>query len=123
MKKLISKVSAAAGAAAVALTSLATGVSAQEWDTDYDWETSYDTSTEVSEGTLQAMGTATMIGACCGGVIGLVCLGIRIWMLIHAIQNAPEDKKTLWILLLIFVPLTPWIYLFTKKKEWSPKEK
>jgi hypothetical protein len=57
----------------------------------------------------------------CGCVCLLVALilGFRIWMLVHAIKNAPESEKTLWIILILLVPVGSLIYFFTKKKEWD----
>ncbi|MBN2100614.1 PLDc N-terminal domain-containing protein [Candidatus Dojkabacteria bacterium] len=52
-------------------------------------------------------------------LLSLGLLAFRIWMLVHVIKNAPEDKKTMWILLVLFVPLADWVYFFTKKKEWT----
>lgn len=54
----------------------------------------------------------------CAGIVGLVNLIFLIISLIHCVQNAPDDQKTLWILLIIFVPFVGIIYFFTKRKEW-----
>lgn len=90
----------------------------------WDYEYSYDEYSDVTDGSgfLAGMGIFMWVVWCCAMLIGLGSMIFRIVMLVHAIKNAPEDQKTLWILLLILVPLTPFIYFFTKKKEWGPKK-
>jgi hypothetical protein len=56
----------------------------------------------------------------CLCIVGAAAFGFQIWMLVHAIKNAPEDQKTLWILLILLVgPIASVIYYFTKKKEFE----
>lgn len=113
MRALISRVAGAVAGASLFLSS-ATAVLAQA---EYEYEYEFDTTAadEAAAGMLGAFGLIWV----CAMLLGLVCFAFRIWMLIHAIQNAPDDKKTLWIVLILLVPLTDWVYFFTKKKEWS----
>ena len=116
MDKLKLKV-AGVGASVAAFLASSVGVVAQ----DYDWEYSTTTSTgdAASEGLVAGMGIF-MILIWCGFVIfGIANLVIWIMSLIHCIQNAPDDKKTMWLLIIILVPFGSWVYFFTKKKEWS----
>jgi drug/metabolite transporter (DMT)-like permease len=55
----------------------------------------------------------------CLCIFALAMFAFQIWMLIHAIKNAPEDQKVLWILLILLIPISSVIYFFTKKKEWD----
>jgi hypothetical protein len=96
-----------------------------QWDYDgYDYTDYSGTSSDAGFlGTLfSGMGIFVWVVWCCAIIISLAFFVFRVIMLVHAIKNAPEDDKTLWILLLIFVPLVPFIYFFTKKKEWDPKK-
>lgn len=83
----------------------------------YDWQGFDQAAAAATTGLAGAVGIM-MIVPICAGLIGLVHLIFQIMALIHCAQNAPEDQKTLWILLIIFVPLVAIIYFFTKKKEW-----
>ncbi len=115
MKRLLSKLAVAGSAAGLYLASASAALA-------YDYSYSYD-STDAAAG---LFGSGIMIAVwCCFAIIGLGSLALKIWMLVHAIQNAPEDQKTLWIVLLILdiffdpLPIIALIYFFTKKKEWS----
>lgn len=104
MRKALAKLTGAVAGAAVYLAS-ASGAFAQ-----YDY--TYDSSDEGA-------GVLAFAMMCCPWMIALPLLGFRIWMLVHVIQNAPEDQKVLWILIVLLVPFGDWVYFFTKKKEWS----
>jgi len=80
----------------------------------------------VVDSTAAATG-AGILGAmwllwCCLIIFGLLLFAFRIWMLIHALTNAPEDQKVMWALLIFFIPFVDWVYFFTKKKEWGGKK-
>jgi|WetSurMetagenome_2_1015567.scaffolds.fasta_scaffold16307_4 hypothetical protein len=69
-------------------------------------------------GAFAAMG----LGVCAiAGIVGLVFLAFWIWMLIDAIKNCPEDKKILWIVLIV---LLTWVgaavYFFVQRPK-NPK--
>lgn len=117
MDRIISRVSAMVSGLSLLLIN-ASGVLAQ-YDYDYDYSDTY-----YDEGAA-AIGAgivgASWLAICCGWLLGLLMLVFNIWMLVHIIQNAPEDKKILWVLLVIFIPFASVFYFFTKKKEWSKK--
>jgi len=56
---------------------------------------------------------------CCGGLVGLAYSILTIISFIHCIQNAPEDQKTTWIILILLVPFAGIVYFFSKRKQWS----
>lgn len=117
MKSVLSKV-AAVGTAVAGFFASASSVFAQsDWTYSYDY--GYDTYDSAATGFGLFSGTLGLVISCCMMILSLALLGFRIWMLVHAIKNAPEDQKTLWILLIIFVPFADWVYFFTKKKQWT----
>ena len=93
----------------------ASGVLAQ---LDYEYDYTYD-----ATGDAAAAGVSVFMLSiwCCSMVFGLLMFAFNIWMLIHAIQKAPEDQKILWILIIFFVPFGSVAYFFMKKKEWDKK--
>lgn len=108
------KVKAKIASAVAAVTAYLAAAPAVLAQYDYTYDYTYDD--DVAGG----VGVVMMIVWCCSALFGLANLAIVIWMLVHAIQNAPEDKKVLWILLILFVPFAAWVYFFTKRKEWGP---
>lgn len=119
MKRILSLASGVAGGMSLLLAN-ATGVLAQS-DYLYDsYDYTYDEdAAEAAAGLFGLGGTMLFLVWCCLIVVGIAFAIFRLLMLIHAIQNAPADQKTLWIILIIFVPFCDWVYFFTKKKEWS----
>jgi hypothetical protein len=91
------------------------------YDYDYgydDYGYDYDYGYETTE--MPAWFGILMMVCYCGMFIFLIAnLVIWIMALIHCVQNAPEDKKTMWILLIVLVPFANWVYFFTKRKEWN----
>lgn len=85
----------------------------------YEYEYTYDVADEAGAAAATGVMGAFWLVWCCVMLVGVLFFAFRIWMLVHAIQNAPDDKKTLWIILILLVPLADWVYFFTKKKEWS----
>jgi type VI protein secretion system component VasK len=81
----------------------------------YEYEYTYGTSTANSIGPV-------LLFWCiwgCACLFILACIAFRVWMLVHVLQNAPEDKKVSWALLVGLVPVVPIVYFFTKREEWS----
>jgi len=118
MDRFISRLAAVTGGAGLLLAN-ASGVLAQV-DYDYTYDT-YDTTTTMSDGAAAGLGMGMIAIYCCGGIFGLATFVIWIMSLIHCIQHAPSDQKTLWLLLIIFLWPAAWIYFFTKRKEWGPQ--
>ncbi len=132
--KLFSKLFAGA-LSFVMLGSVVSGAYAQYYDdyttdstysTDSYYDDTYDYDYEYSDEAAEAaglfgagLGIFSIILSCVLGVIVLADIIVRFISLIHCIQNAPDDSKTLWIVLIILVPFANWVYLFTKKKQWS----
>ncbi|MEA3357307.1 MAG: PLDc N-terminal domain-containing protein [Patescibacteria group bacterium] len=116
----------------LAVSMLGSGVARAQWDDDYsdtDYYDDYYDDYDYSDYESAAEGAAGL--GILGGVMGLVIggcafiIGIAnfvVWVisLIHAIQHAPSDQKTLWILLIVFIPFANWVYFFTKRKLWGP---
>jgi hypothetical protein len=99
-------------------------VRAQSDYSDYTWDTSTSTASDAAAtGLVATLGVFYWIIMCCFGIYAIASLVIWIISLIHCVQNAPEDQKTMWILLIVLIPLYigAWIYFFAKKKEFSPK--
>jgi len=113
MRSITSRLAGAFAGVSLFLSS-ATGALAQ-----YDYEYTYDTTDDAAAAAASGVFGAFWLIWCCCVLFGLVLFAFRIWMLIHAIKNAPEDQKTLWIILVLLVPFADWVYFFTKKKEWS----
>lgn len=112
MSGVISRITALAGGATLLLAN-AQGVFAQYDNYDY-----YESG--VVDGSAAAGVTAfSWIIWCCCSLLGLAMFAFNIWMLVHAIQNAADDQKVLWILLILFVPFGSVIYFFAKKKEFE----
>ena len=114
MRKLISTLTAAAGSASLLLAN-ASGVLAQ-WDDDFTYDYGYDT---VDTGAAAGMTAVSWAITCCCSIFGLAMFAFSIWMLVHAIQHAPEDQRILWILIILLVPFGSVIYFFVKKKEFD----
>ena len=51
-------------------------------------------------------------------VIALAEFVLKIISLVHCLENAPEKDKTLWVVLIVLVPIMGTIYFFTKRKVW-----
>jgi hypothetical protein len=104
-----------AGATSLLATTMmfASNVAAQ-----YDSYSSYSGS---SDGDVAGIfgGTIGLILTCCFGIFWIVIMVMYIMSLVHCVQNAPEDKKTMWILLILFVPFAALIYFFTKRNQWK----
>lgn len=92
-----------------------------DFTTTYDYDYSYDDVNELSEEAATGLGIAMIAVWCFAVGFGLLNMVFFLISLIHCIQNAPDDKKTMWILIILFVPFGAWVYFFTKRKEWGKK--
>lgn len=117
MRGIVSKLSAAAAGLSAMLLGAAP-VLAQYDDYYYD-DYSYDTVDSAAAGVGLLGGGIMIFVWCCLILVAITNVIIMLVSLIHCIQHAPDDQKTLWILLILFVPLCGWIYFFTKRKQWS----
>lgn len=117
MSGLFKKVAGVAGSAALMLTQ-ASAVLAQ-YDYEYD-DYYYDEPISEAGATLGAgMSVFMIVVWCCSALLGLGYFVFWVMMLLSVIKNAPDDQKTLWIVLMLFVPFMAFVYFFTKKKEWE----
>lgn len=106
---------------ALAALMLITGIGANTALAQYDYSDYYYDDYSYSSEDEAMAGVFVILTICCYALVGIIVLVdivIRIISLVHCIQNAPEDQKTLWIVLILLVPICNWIYLFTKKKIW-----
>lgn len=107
---------------ATAVLSIDTHAQDDTYDFDYDYGYDdygyYDDYYTTSEAPAW-FGILMLVCYCGLFIFALVNLVIWIMSLIHCIQNAPEDKKTMWILLIVLVPFANFVYFFTKRKEWT----
>lgn len=101
------------------MTAMLAGAQSVLAQDEYDWE--YTSETSGSD-TLGA-GFCGVMGIiyCCIFIFAIANFVIWLMSLIHVVQNAPDDKKTMWLLIVILVPFGAWVYFFTKRKEWSSK--
>lgn len=52
-------------------------------------------------------------------VLGLINFVMFIIALVHLIQNPAVPNRTLWIILIIFVPFASWVYVFGPRRTFS----
>jgi len=55
---------------------------------------------------------------CLAILFGLSEFVMKILSIIHCMDNAPEKDRTLWVILILLVPIMGWVYYFTKRKVW-----
>lgn len=115
MKKLVARLTGAAGGLSLMLAS-ATGVLAQYREYTYD---------ATDDAAAASIFGALWLLWCCLGIIHIAGIVFMIVMAIHVFQKAPEDQKIVWVLVVLSGILIPWIgpliYFLTKKKEWDKK--
>jgi len=90
-------------------------------DYTYDYTTDYGTSTSTSADDAAAFlgsGVGLLISCCCG-IIGLIIFVLWVMSFIDCLQNASPDKKTLWIILLLLLPITSLYYFFALRGKWG----
>ncbi len=86
------------------------------YDYGYDYDYTYDYPTEEAPAWVMVL---TIVCWCLFAVFAIANIVVWIMSLVHCIQNAPADQKTLWIILILLVPFANWIYFFTKRKQWG----
>jgi hypothetical protein len=114
MGRILSKVTAAGAGLAAMLFAAAPALAQLDYEYTYDYGADAG-ATAVAGG----MGIFMIVVWCCAALFGIVNLVVWVMSLIHCIQHAPDDQKTLWLILIILVPFGAWIYFFTKRKQWS----
>ncbi|MDD3661606.1 MAG: hypothetical protein PHG63_00930 [Candidatus Dojkabacteria bacterium] len=119
MRQFLSRIAGTSGGLALFLSRVSSAV-AQDDYLDYTYDYSYDSG--AADAAAAGVFGAFWLIWCCFALLGVLLLVFRIWMLVHAIQHAPEDQKVLWIVLIVLVPFADWVYFFTKRKEWGAKK-
>lgn len=89
-----------------------------------DYEYTYDSGTDATtDAVAGSIGIFMWVVTCCSSILCIVVGVLSLISLVHCIQHAPADQKTLWIILILLVPFAGLVYFFTKRKQWSGESK